>query len=81
MAYQAAERRYDFIEGSEKQLERKVEEGRAGPNRNLNKGDCCIPAVNFRALEQDLCRKKNLLKAFVWRWGIDRLEPEPIFWS
>lgn len=59
MAYQAAERRYDFIEGSEKQLERKVEEGRAGPNTNLNKGDCCIPAVNFRARNKTCAERKT----------------------
>lgn len=57
MGYGAAERRGDWIEMSEKQLERETEE---------IWGDGCIPAVNFRAVGQVLCRK-ILLKAVVWR--------------
>lgn len=61
-----------ILSKGQRQLERKAEEGRTGPNRNLNEGDCCKPAANFRALKLVLCRK-ILLKAYVWRWGIDRL--------
>ena len=57
MGHGAAERRGDLTEISEKQLERETEE---------IWGDCCIPAVNFRALGQVLCRK-ILLKAAVWK--------------
>ena len=53
MGYSAAERRGDLMEISEKQLERETEE---------IWGDCCIPAVNFRALRQVLSRKKSCEK-------------------